>query len=257
MIRAMGPAGALLRAAFSLDLKPEQKATLDKIAADLRDQPDAGARAEMKEFHSDLVTGVKAGKLDAAKLEAHQAALEKTAKAHHEKEAEALAQLHAALEPEQRKTLASNVRAAEDKRAARIKAHERPDAARTSPARARLEAFTKDLDLDAEQQKKLQGMLPKDDGKDPREEARKQLESTLTAFEKDTFDAKKAELGDAKARTKPIGDQIKFFAQLVPVLTPAQREKVSSRLERTSEAGGPDGRRRGFPRPGDDDDNEP
>ncbi len=105
------PAAALIHAARQGDLADAQKTKLDEIEKTLR--PDEGlAREELKGYHADLVAGVRAGKLDNAKLDAHWATLEKAAKAHQAKEASALDALYAALDAGQRAAAVSKVRAA-------------------------------------------------------------------------------------------------------------------------------------------------
>jgi Spy/CpxP family protein refolding chaperone len=243
MIRATGAAGAVFRAVNTIELKDEQRATLEKISADLREgdrgareASDGGPRLGMKEAHDELVAGIKAGKIDNAKLEPHYAAFEKTAKARQDREAEALNQLHAALEPAQRAALTTNVRATDEKRSAKMKTRDTPDAGQPNQSRIRLERFTRGLDLNPEQQKKVDAMLPKEDRSAAlQEEAKKQEALLLTAFEKETFDAKKLEgTGSASKQARaPMDEQVKFFGQLVPILTPEQREKLAKSLGRT------------------------
>jgi Spy/CpxP family protein refolding chaperone len=258
-VRAGGATGALFGAAAGLDLKPEQKTTIDKIGADLheggggKDDNDADggsgggsggggsseARSAMKEAHTELVNGVKAGKIEPAKIEAHHAVIEKAMKARQGKEADALNKLYAALEPAQRTAAVASVRAQEEKRAARMKAHERPDAgARPNFTRMKLERYTKELDLDAEQTKKAQALLPKDDGKGEdmtamREEAKKHQDAVLAAFEKDGFDAKKLMTPvDGKKMRGPMEAEMKFLTAYIAILKPEQREKLAARIDK-------------------------
>lgn len=247
VLRAAGPTGALFRAASTADLKEEQRSALEKLATEFREadkaamDPDAGARSEMKQAHDDLVAGVKAGKIDVTKVNAAQGTMEKASKARHDREADALNKLHATLEPAQRTAVVSKVREMEEKRAARMKLRSAGDAGKPNPARLRLEHYTKDLGLDAEQQKKVDAMLPKDDPKaaDPAEEAKKKTETVLAAFEKETFDAKTILAADATKKTaQPMADLVKFMNQLLPVLKPEQREKLAAKLEKASEGRG-------------------
>lgn len=251
-IRASGVTGAIFRATHNLDLSADQKSSIEKIGADLRagaaaavadgGAPAAGAdggaggntaRAEMREAHADLVNGVKAGKLDMAKLDAHQAAIDKAAKARMERELEALNKLHGTLQPEQRAKVVSNIKAAEEKRASRIKAHEKPDAGKPNFAKLRFEHYTRDLDLSDEQKKKVEGLLPKEDKTEAmREESKKILDATLAAFEKDGFDAKKLPQPDPKKHNQPFADLAKFFNGLLPILKPEQRDKLAAKLEK-------------------------
>src|SRR5262245_13715367 len=76
---AGGPGGMLAHSARSLELKDEQKAKLEAAEKSLQGD-DASSRDEMKAFHTDLAAGVKAGKIDQAKIDADLAALEKAAK---------------------------------------------------------------------------------------------------------------------------------------------------------------------------------
>ena len=248
-VRAQGVTGSIFRAVNSLELKPEQKSAIDKIGADLKDAEKAAAetdggvgRSEMKASHDDLVAGVKLGKIDTAKMDGHVAAMEKASKARQDREADALNKLHALLDPAQRAATVAAVKAADEKRAERMKARAAADGGapasaadggvRSMTSRSRLENMTKDLDLEPDQAKKVQGYLPKEDPKsDMREEMRKRSESMLSAFEKDGFDAKKEEVEPRKA-VQPMADMVKFLSQLVPLLTPIQRDKLVTKVER-------------------------
>ena len=244
-VRAPGVTGSIFRAVNGLELKPDQKSAVEKIGADLKDaekaasETDAGTgRSEMKASHDDLVAGVKLGKIDTAKMDAHVVSMEKASKARQDREADALDKLHALLDPAQRAAVVAGVKTADEKRTARMKARAEadggaPDAgARSMTQRGRFENMVKDLDLEPEQQKKVQGFLPKDDPKTDRgEEMKKRSESVLLAFEKDGFDAKKEEVEPKKA-VQPMADMVKFLSQIVPILTPIQRDKLVAKVER-------------------------
>lgn len=257
-VRATGPLGSLLRASMKLEgLASDKKDAIEKIAQDLhREGPkgDAdggakgeGARAEMKAMHDDLVLGVKAGKIDTAKMDAHAAAMEKEAKTRQEAEAEALNKLHATLEPAERAKVVAAVREQEEKRELNMKMHERPDAGANRDFNVmRLERYTKDLDLDADQQKKAQALLPKPDPKamnELRAKSRKHLDAVLADFEKDTFDAKKIAMPDPKLMHSAMDTEVKFLNGFVPLLKPPQRELLAQKIERNAEHGA--GRRGG------------
>lgn len=263
-VRAAGVTGSIFRAVNSLELKPEQKSAIDKIGADLKEaektatETDGGtSRGEMKASHDDLVAGVKLGKVDTAKMDGHIAAMEKASKAGQDREADVLNKLHALLDPAQRAATVAAVKAADAQRADRMKARAAADGGapwmtadggvRSMTARSRLENLTKDLDLEAEQAKKVEAILPKDDPKtDMREEMKKRSESMLAAFEKDGFDAKKEEVEPKKA-VQPMAEMVKYLSQLVPLLTPNQRDRLVVKVERGP---GAEGRRpgRGFDR---------
>jgi Spy/CpxP family protein refolding chaperone len=239
-VRISGVGAPIFRAANALELTPEQQAAYEKIGTDMREagkaDADAGAgpRAAMKDANSLLSAGVKAGKIDTAKVDAQQALLDKAAKARQERESEALNRLYATLDAGQRTKVVGVVRGEEEKRAARMKG--RDAGAGPNFTRMRFEGYTRDLELDADQQKKVDAILPKDDAKTTaaREEGKKQLELVLAAFEKEGFDAKKIQ-PDPKKAIRPMEDLSKFLSQLIPILKPPQREKLAAKLEKASE----------------------
>lgn len=262
---APGAVGMLVHSAKSLELKDEQKAKLEAAEKSLKGD-DASSRNEMKSFHTNLAASVKAGKIDQAKIDADLAALEKALKDKSDKEAAALNDVYAALEPGQRTLVARTVRERTEARekheterraklAERDKEREqkadggadggggRGDRNELS-AQRRVEHLVRDLDLDAEQQKKVQA-LAKDDPKAPtpdtaRADAKKRGEALLAAFEKDGFDAKKLEAPDTKRARQGAEQQVKLVSALLPILKPEQKEKLAARMEKQAQ-GGPGG----------------
>jgi len=231
--RGGGLVGTMFRAAHDLELKDAQKATIEKLGADLHGAG-AGQPSEMKEYHTALVAQVRAGKIETAKLDPLQAAAEKSMKARREKEAEALNGLYAALEPAQRKALVAAVRAKQ--------AAHKPDPAKAEAhAKERLAHLTKQLDLDAAQQKKVEPLLAKEAPPAAmQEEMKKHADAVLGAFEGEGFDAKKLE-----PKTPPgaggMAAHVQFYVALLPILKPEQREKLAAGMDkpRGGEAGGP------------------
>jgi Spy/CpxP family protein refolding chaperone len=255
---APGPVGMLVHTAKGLELKDEQKTKLDAAEKSLKGD-EASSRDEMKALHTDLAASVKAGKLDQAKIDADLAAIEKAAKDRNDKEAAALNDIYAALEPAQRVDVAKKVRE-------RTEAREKKDSERRAKmaerdkergdggadggrgdrnefsAQRRVERLVRDLDLDAEQQKKAQA-LAKDDPKAPtletaRADAKKRGEALLAAFEKDGFDAKKLEAPDTKRARQGAEQEVKLVSSLLPILKPEQREKLAARMEKQAQGGG-------------------
>lgn len=248
-----GPSSMLFTAAKGLELKDDQKSKVEAAEKTARTGADDATRdamkASSKELHADLVAGIKAGKIDAAKLEPRYAAIDKAAQVSHEKDVEALTALHGALDATQRKTVVADVRA---KMAARENKMERrdggpggPDGGRGPGAKRSFDRLTRGLELDAEQQKKVDAIVAKDDGKGGRPdpiEMKKRIDTLLAAFEKDTFDAKKVEAFDSKKARGPMDHEAKVLAQLVPILKPEQREKLAAKMEKGPN---PHGRRGG------------
>jgi len=274
-----GPGAMLFRAASALDLKPEQKAKVEAAqksahsggGGDAGDGSRDAMREASKALHADLIAGVKAGKIDTAKLEPDYAAIEKVTAGMHQKEADALTALHAALDPAQRKAVTASVRAKaeewEDKRedmgerknehVANVVDAGGSDAGFAIGGTKRsLDRLTRGLELDAEQQKKLDAIATKEDTNkanrpDP-DEMKKRIEALLVAFEKDTFDAKKLDMFDAKKARGPMEHETKLLVQILPILKPEQREKLAAKMEkgpsphgRRGGPGGPGGHRGG------------
>jgi Spy/CpxP family protein refolding chaperone len=253
-----GPGSMLFQAARSLELSADQKA---KVAAAETTAQSGGetSRDAMKtagkDLHTDLIAGVRAGKIDTTKLEPRYAAIEKAIGESQAKEADGLNALHAALDATQRKAVTANVRAKQAMREEKMAHREGGDAGADGgkpmwSSKRSVDRLVRGLDLDADQQKKVDAVVAKEDAAkhpDPAE-MKKNLDAMLTAFEKDTFDAKKLDLFDSKKMRGPMEQETKLLGQIVPILKPEQREKLAAKMEK-----GPNphaGRGAGFrPRP--------
>jgi len=259
----MGVVPMMLEAADGLELKPEQKASIDKL--DEQMGPERGGPNEFKEFRTALIAGVRAGKIDPAALAPLKANIEKAMQARKDKDAERLNALYAALEPAQRKSLVAAVRTKQAEREARFDARKTAAAASGSAApsaaasakpadgdwkKQRIERLTKELELDAAQQKSVEGLLGKGDHPTPasmdtmRDERKKRMDALLTAFEGEGFDAKKVEFwpADTKKMAQGTDRHIQTLTQLLAILKPEQREKLAARMEQPARGG-----RAGYP----------
>jgi Spy/CpxP family protein refolding chaperone len=233
-----GPVGMLLSAARDeATLKDAQKAELDKIEASLK-PADAGPPKEMKDVHDAMLAGVRAGKLDTAKIDAAQAAMEKSMAAHQEKEAAALTALHKLLDPAQRKAVVAAIRAkqaARDEKMAARKANSATD--KDDYVSKKLVRMQRELDLDETQKKSVQALLEKDKpaagGWDAmRAEMKKRNDALLTAFEADAFDAKKVDLTMPGKPKDMMKSRVAFVTGLLGILKPEQREKLATSMEK-------------------------
>ena len=226
-----GPSTMLFGAARGLGLPAEQLKKVDD-AEKLSAAAD-GAKEAAKELHTELVAGIKAGKIDAAKLEPKYAAMEKISATEHDKETASLNALYAALDAAQRKAVVTSLRAKQAKRDANREDAGSPDGGKPSGGKRSFERLVRGIDLDADQQKKVESLASKDNGKgaDPAE-TRKRVEGLLTAFEKDGFDAKKADAFDAKRNRAALEEETKLLSQVLPILKPEQREKLAAKMER-------------------------
>jgi Spy/CpxP family protein refolding chaperone len=243
-----GPGAMLFQAARALELKDDQKAKIEaaeKAAhAGAEDASREALKTAVKDLHGDLVVGIKAGKIDTAKLEPRYAVIEKSAASAHEKDAAALVALHDALDATQRKAVTANVRAKQAAREEKMAHREGPDGGAAGAdggkpgwgAKRNVDRLTRGLELDAEQQKKIDAIAAKDDtakgGKPDMAEMKKNVEALLVAFEKDTFDPKKLEAFDAKKARGPMEQEAKLLVQVVPILKPEQREKLAAKMEK-------------------------
>jgi Spy/CpxP family protein refolding chaperone len=233
-MRRGGPSTQLFQAARELTLTPEQTTKVD--AAEKLGAPasDTAAKDAAKELHAELTGGIKAGKIDTAKLEPKYAALEKVASAEHDKEVESLNALYVALDATQRKAVSAAVRAKAAKRDERM-AHTDaggPDGGKPGGGMRSIDRMVRGLELDADQQKKIDAITTKESPRFDPAEMKKRMETLLAAFEKDGFDAKKADGFDAKRSRVALEEQTKVLGQVLPILKPEQREKLATKMEK-------------------------
>jgi Spy/CpxP family protein refolding chaperone len=244
-----GIAAGLFRAAHELTLTDEQKDSLDKIEATLKADDDA-IRGAMKTFRSDLIAGVKAGKIDSAKTTADDAVIDKAFADHQTQEAAALDSLHQLLDSTQRAAAVASVRARNADREKRMMGWMQAkelDGGAPDFTKKRLAKLTNDLSLDAGQQKQVAAILAKQaDPPNPTamqarwDDHKKRTEALLTGFASDAFDAKAADLKILPGKTahETTDHMVAFFTALLPVLHPDQRDKLAATMDRPFGAGG-------------------
>ncbi len=233
-----GVPGMLLTAARAQSLTDVQRAKLDEVALSLTGER-AERRAEENELRGEVLSAVKSGKVDNAKLQSQYAAVEQAARARADDEAEALAKIHTTLDPAQRKAVAADVKAKITARRENAKPKDKPkDKDKGKPGdprmKRRVERLERDLGLDPAQKTKLDAMVAARSAKwDADDEWKRQL-AVLSAFEEDGFDAKKAAAAEAtagKPRTPIVVEDAKFYLELAPALRPDQREKLAIIME--------------------------
>lgn len=234
-----GPVATLLTAAKALELPDDLKAKIDAIGEAMHPADEGTAtRDAMKNLNATLAEGIKAGKLDKAKIAEHEKALKAAHEARAERQHKALGDLHALLDAEKRKQLVENVKKTQAEREARLANRKPPppeDPKRTEERnKRRVDQMTAELGLDEAQQKKVLALLAKEKpagppmGRGP-EEQKKRMDAVIAAFEKDTFDGKKLDLaGDPPER---IESTIAHVTGMLAILKPEQREKFAARYE--------------------------
>jgi Spy/CpxP family protein refolding chaperone len=233
--------GVAMFIAMSLDtlgVTPEQRATVDKIEADLfaRMEP---ARAAEQTVLETLADGIAAGAIDPAKVSAALAQLAAASAGIHDASADALNQLHAALTPEQRAALVDKVEA-HWALWQRANADE-VDVTPTAPAGGHLRALTVDLALTPDQVAKIKANLSaaaKDAVKPDPQKVEAHLQAFGAAFKAETFDAKTLSTGGAaNAHLASWGATriALMFESVTPVLTPDQRAKLAAQVREHAE----------------------
>ncbi|HLK38384.1 MAG TPA: hypothetical protein VKU41_16590 [Polyangiaceae bacterium] len=232
-----GVMGLLVMSLKDLDLSADQKATVDKIKADLVTKMDP-ARAAGKDFTNLLADGVAAGKLDRAKDDAAVAKVTAQAQAVHDAAATALNQLHDALNADQRAKLVDAIQAHWEKWKAAQGTEESDDKENHA---GHLLGIIRELGLSQDQAQKIKtafhDKMKPAPGAPPAANVHKEVEDHMqafaTAFKADKFDAKK--LTGAKAAAGHMAKwgaarMARFLEIAVPVLTPDQRTKLAGIL---------------------------
>jgi Spy/CpxP family protein refolding chaperone len=239
---AADPANVLISAASDLPLSSTQKSRLDGTRAELEHSEADVARA-FKDLKADVVSGVRAGTIDTAKLNADEAAIDRAMQSHKAKEVESLNALHATLDPAQR---VATVQAIRSKRAAygggpmgRTPSGAGNTVGAEEGNQRRLDRLTTDLGLDAAQQKQVAALLAQSggpptpmDAKTHRDEHQSRMDALLTAFQQDSFDANT--LATPKPDKSPrefVHRHVVFVSQLLPILRPDQREKLAAKMD--------------------------
>jgi len=250
-----GVSGRFFRAALALELKDDVKSEIEKIQEGLTPAdgaPQAAAtKTAMEALNKEITAGIKAGKIDAAKLEPLYADVDKAHKARQEAEAKALNDLHAKLDAAQRKAIVDSIRADQKKRSERMEkmmeakkdapAGDDKAAAKGGPGVKRpmgarnLERLTRDLGLDEDQKKKVEALEAKQKPLDPkamREQLEKRTTALTDAFEKDTFDATKLDLATTPPMKEHSKQMIAELNGLLGIIKPEQRDKLAEAVER-------------------------
>jgi Spy/CpxP family protein refolding chaperone len=253
-------AAMFLASLDSLELKPEQKTTVDGIESDLEKLGDASKDARAK-LENDVADGVAAGKLDHKKSDADINALAAAAAATEPSIQDAMNRLYKALDPDQRKKLVEGMREKGKEMHEHMAEHEGKgpgghehehegkgpghehegmgEHEHEGMGEGPLMKLGDELALTQEQKDKLHVKLEAQMKanhaamKSKREAGEKHLDAIGTAFEGDKFDAKKAGVGaQAPEMVKAMATQkVQFVETVLAVLTPDQRAKFAEHLK--------------------------
>jgi hypothetical protein len=236
LLRSHGILGMLLRSFRATPHSDAQEAAIETATEPLRA---AGIeKPEYAALQSDVVAGIGAGKLDTEKIQTDLIAVDRAAQESRDRDVSAANALHAVLDEPLRQKVAASIRA---RSVAMEAAHtETADAGATARTKVRVNRMTSELDLSAVQQKQIAAILAANEpsaaeAEAHRDTAKTGLDAFLDAFEHDQFDASKLDLfAIPKSPHEAIDREVRSLTQLLPVLTPAQRQKLAeSRQRRT------------------------
>ena len=234
-------------------IKPEQKAAVDAIVADLEKLGDAGKEARTQ-LSNDIAEGAAAGKLDKAKIDADTKKLTQAADASTATMQDDLNKLHKTLDAAQRKKLVELMRAKGKEHEEHMKAemgehdkgphgdhdkgphgdHDKGPHGDHGP----MDKMGEQLGLTAEQKEKLKGKMEAGmkaemaKMKEQHAGMEKRMKAVGDAFETDKFDAKKAGVGEKGGEMVKmmVGGKIRMVEAVLSVLTPEQRAKFAEHL---------------------------
>jgi hypothetical protein len=239
------PTNGLLRATNHMPLTDTQKVTVRSLEEQLQTNlKDTGAAFQT--FRTDLAAQVRSGAIDQTKVQIDECAASTALQAHVAKEADTLNELHAALDPSQRKAAVAGVRARQGETGEVPGA---ADAGMQTPedlAKSRQARMTRDLGLDTAQQRQVASLLaerpaPSEDPMtEMMEDRRRRTDALLTAFESDAFDARATPPAPTASAARMVHEgtelEVAFLSRLLPILRPAQRDKLATNLEGRGDA---------------------
>ncbi len=226
-------AAILLKSAYDLPLNGEQRGALDAAEAQLYPAGAASPWTAVRTFQADLVAGIRAGKIDTAKLKADEADIDSAVAAGQAAEADALDTLHGVLDESARQSLADGVKA----RRARLEGPaarppgSAPDGGVVDPTKRRFELLTAELGLDAGQQKRVAALLARQAAatgpaveQARRDAMHRRVDALLAAFPQESFDAHKLDLSgpSGKAPHERLDEAAAFAQGLMPILNKGQ-----------------------------------
>jgi Spy/CpxP family protein refolding chaperone len=228
--------GVMMLVAMSLkelDLSPDQRATIEKIRTDLLGKMEP-ARAAGKDLSNTLADGVAAGAVDRAKADAAIEKLAAQAQGVHDATLDALNQLHAALNAQQRGALIDAIQAHWEKWKEAQGKDEQDDKQHHS---GHLLALAKELGLSRDQAEKIKANFRDQMKSNPQDHQHKEVQEHMqafgAAFKGDAFDAKAVKTGAAAgAHMARWGAtrMARFLEAAAPVLTPEQRTRLAQSI---------------------------
>jgi Spy/CpxP family protein refolding chaperone len=222
-VQPHGPARLITQALSEVPLSPEQRAQIERLAAeaDARFTDTGAARKALSEA---VAAQVESGKIDRAALKPKIDMLGDALLRQQPADRAALERLHAILDPAQREALVAAI-----ENSFHDRKHDRP-------GRHRMEEWAKDLKLTAEQRDQIRSAmkakLGERDGKSKWREGAHRAKRVLEAFTEDRFVLDEiAPASDLRARSTEMADRIIGLVEAaLPVLTPEQRALAAAKI---------------------------
>jgi Spy/CpxP family protein refolding chaperone len=218
----------------SLGVSPEQAAAVEKIQGDLFAKMEPAHAAEQNMINV-LASGIAAGKIDEAKVDAAIDGIKTASAGVHEAAVESLNQLHAVLTPEQRAALVDKVEAHWE---VWKKSNTQEEKAGEADHPGHLDRLAKDLSLAPDQVEKIRATFSDKVKTHPQKFDPAQVEAHIqefgTAFKATTFDAKTLQRGAFVHQHLAVWGARRmahFYEAIDPLLTPEQRAKLSAQLK--------------------------
>ena len=240
--RHAGLTSMLFLATNEVPLTDAERASVDDLETPLRSD-DGALHAAMGAFRATVLAGVKAGRIDLAQVGFAEAAVDEALSDHRRDERAALDALYALLDSKQRAAVVAAARARQAERDAPFAywvTVKEADGGALDWGKRRLDRLTASLSLDARQQGQVGLLLaavddpPDAAGMRSRLEIRtRRQEALLEAFSSDTFEARSADLTllPGRAAHAPMDHLVALLARLLPILRPAQRDRLAASLD--------------------------
>jgi hypothetical protein len=228
---ASRPSSLFLKAVESLSLRSDQQQTVAAIRARLH-EAHAPVREARAKLTAEVVRQVRAGAVDHALLQPLTDQVAAAAGATKPAIQQAVQQIHDILDASQRRALVASLR----EKGAQAHGH--------GEVKEHMARMATDLALTEDQRTaihtQLHGALAARGERMHAEHAKmkERMETLAAAFESDTFDAKALDVGEhaAGGAMHVMGMAGAFLDAAVPVLTPAQREVLVTKIQAHTQA---------------------
>jgi Spy/CpxP family protein refolding chaperone len=225
-----GPMGALLDAAATLNLRADQRATVDAARARLQDAT-APVREARAKLAAEVAQEVRAGQIDKAKIEPLADQVTAAVAATKPVVQDTVQKLHDTLDASQRTALVASMR-------------ERASQRGHGEMRDHMQQVAEELGLTDAQRASIREQVKQafaarsETARAERGQMKTRMETLATAFQGEAFDAKALDVGvhGAEGAKRLMGFHGVFLDAAVPVLTPAQREILATKIQQRAQA---------------------